>query len=474
MKFASALLVVLSFAQNCCYGASSSLRATRSEDEDPRKLQASDHVTITSPLNRDDVYLHEHDVLSPWRYWADTNKACYNSILASVPGGPSTAQFLVMFREHFVEHKGKVYASLSTTSGAPERSGMSTGGLFEVTDDVTDDSGSCVTFKLIYDNDGLGQIVASAQFDPIEIIGVADTKIWGFYPGSGGSWSRKRTGWGNAIDGSLTVEPTLSTEVGNVSGLSMTGRLFNLWGSFDKFNYARHDHIHCVGRPAAIGDWTGKWAGSRGVYCPRADKPYHQLKKYTWHSSGSVTTNMGWEPAAKIGRLSPTSNIHGISLNGNPLVLWDKKGGPIYSAPLHLGHELAYIGSIGGVENGHGVGFFASNDHGRVFNIYWQSNGGWQAKEMINPEWPTDGYEENCLINSYTEEFFGNFGDQTYILYGKFTANKCTCNLGNGWDYAIYRFDFVGGTNRHDLVSIASQSGDGLYDRNLKERKLCL
>ena len=153
-------------------------------------------------------------------------------------------------------------------------------------------------------------------------------------------------------------------------------------------------------------------------------------------------------------------------------MLWDKKGGPIYSAPFRLGHELAYIGSIGGVENGHGVGFFASNDEGRVFNISWH-NGGWQVKEMINPEWPTDGYEGDCRIMSYTEEIFGNFGDQTYILYGKYTANRCTCSLGSGWDYAIYRFDFVGGTNRHDLVSIASQSGDGLYDRNLKERKLC-
>jgi len=75
-------------------------------------------------------------------------------------------------------------------------------------------------------------------------------------------------------------------------------QLFNLWGSFDNFNYAKHDHIHCAARPAKIGDWTGFWAGSRGLYCPRVGN--NQLKKHTWHSTGWITSDMGWEPAAKV------------------------------------------------------------------------------------------------------------------------------------------------------------------------------
>ena len=152
--------------------------------------------------------------MSPEDYIPGTNGFCYNEVLTSVTGGPTTAQLLVMFRENFVEHKGKVYASIAYH--APERDDLSVGGLYEVIDD---DTGSCVTLNLIYEDDNLGQIVASSQFDPIEIIGVSGSTIYGYYPESGGTmWSRKQTVWGDAKDGSLSVAQRIGWD--GVSGLS--------------------------------------------------------------------------------------------------------------------------------------------------------------------------------------------------------------------------------------------------------------
>mmetsp|Transcript_28519 Transcript_28519/g.60443 ORF Transcript_28519/g.60443 Transcript_28519/m.60443 type:complete len:386 (+) Transcript_28519:345-1502(+) len=368
-----------------------------------------------------------------------------------------------MFRENFVEHKGTVYASLSSamtdgydvdfddTDRAPERSHLSVGGLYK----VTDDSGTCVNLQLIYEDDSIGQIVASSQFDPIEIIGVSGSKIYGYYPESGGTWSREQT-WGDATDGTLTVEPVLSDESGLVSGLTSNGKLFNLWGSFSiddpakrNFNYAPQDHIHCSARPAGIGDWTGFWAGSRGVYCPQEGSK--QLVKYTWHGDGPTTTPMDWAPAARIGRLSPASNIYGISPNGNLLVLWDD-GTTVRSAPLDLGPELKDVVAIGGVDNGYARGFFARTISGQVFNVYWEWPDGWQSKALITPD-----FQGHCILWGATQDFFGNFGDQTYVLHGEFTVQRCTCGpSSNDWHYTISRLDYVGGPNRHDLVDIGS------------------
>jgi hypothetical protein len=164
---------------------------------------------------------------------------------------------------------------------------------------VIDGSGACVTFRLLYEDDTLGQIVASSQFDPIEVIGVSGTTIYGYYPNPvsrGGAWLRKPTEWGNAIDGSLSAEPKPINKAAGVSGLSSNERvskhssvlrvfrwvlelarylnllvayhtkLFNLWGDFNNFNYAKHNGIVCSARPAAIDDWTGFFSGSRGLY----------------------------------------------------------------------------------------------------------------------------------------------------------------------------------------------------------------
>eukprot|EP00804_Cyclotella_cryptica_P026672 CCRYP_007921-RB/>CCRYP_007921-RB protein AED:0.04 eAED:0.04 QI:493/1/1/1/1/1/3/137/364 len=363
---------------------------------------------------------------------------------------------LVMFRSNFIEHKGKVYASLSASpysTGndyfAPERDDLSAGGLYE----VTDDSGSCVTLQLLYADDTLGQIVASSQFHPIEIIGVSGKTIYGYYPGSGGAWQRKKTVWGDATDGSLSVEPVMSGKVGHVSGISSNGNLFNLWGGFSNFNYARHDDIYCTERPAEIGDWTGFYAGSRGTYCPSR---MSSLKKYTWYSSGSVTTDIGWEPAERIGRLSPTSNIYGISPSGKIIVLWDEKGVAIHSAPLNLGPELSSVVAIGGVDNGYARGFFAINMNDRVYNVYW--DGGWKSKLMSLP------YEtEERRIGS---AYFGNFNDQTYIIYGGTGVYSCSSPAR----FSLFRFDFIGGSDRYDPVLL----GFVEIPKNGWGRKLCL
>lgn len=101
---------------------------------------------------------------------------------------------------------------------------MMKGGLYE----VIDEPGACVTYRLLYDDDTLGQIVASSQFDPIEVIGVSTTTIHGYYPNPsspGDTWLRKATVWGDATDGSLTAEPVENGEVALVSGLSSNGRV---------------------------------------------------------------------------------------------------------------------------------------------------------------------------------------------------------------------------------------------------------
>ena len=157
----------------------------------------------------------------------EPNKFCYNDVLATIPGGPSTAQLLVMFRENFVEHKCEVYASLSTAwslCDVPEQLDLEKGGLYE----VIDEAGACVTYRLIYEDENIGQIVASSQFDPIEIISVSGSTLFGYYPdysSTGGTWQRKASLWGDAIDGSLSVEPVLNGDVGGVTGLSSDGRV---------------------------------------------------------------------------------------------------------------------------------------------------------------------------------------------------------------------------------------------------------
>jgi hypothetical protein len=445
MKVTSAALAALSLVHRKGCHASPLLRAD-TENED-RKLQSSNHVTISSPLNFDGYF---RDILFP--EYTSAGNVCYNQILETVSGGPTTAQLLVMFSDQFVEHKGKVYAA--PEEGYSEH--VATRGLYEVIDQIE----TCVKFELLYADDDIGQIVASSQFDPIQIIGISGTTIYGYYPdSSNGVWLRKRTGWGDAQDGSLVVGPVLNGEVAYIAGLSANNRLFNLWGSYDNFNYARHDDIGCVGdwgsagRPAIIDDWAGFWAGERGIYCRKAGS--NQLMKWTWHESGSITTELIWEPAARIGRLAPSSNIYGVSTNGNLLVLWDQQDVAVHSVPLEL-PELTQVHSVGGVDNAYAMGIFASNHEDRVFNVYWEDV--WKTKEMpINFE-----RSGNTLV------LFGNHDDKTYVLYG---SDPMSC-AAPGY-FFLKRFDFVGGADRHEVVGIQSGTLSPRRFRQLKHRKLC-
>ena len=226
-------------------------------------------------------------------------EVCYNTIFETLTDGPTTAQLLVMFDPHFVEHCGKIYAA------PPD-------GYFSPFDDVsdyfrgrrglylvTDGSSSCVKFCLLYLDNAIGQIVASAQFDPIEIIGVSGTDIYGYYE-QGGFYARKKTEWGDATDGSLIAH---LDEDGIVSGISSEGYMFNLWGSFENFNYARHgdaDGSKCASGPASIDDWTGFLSGSRGTYCPSQEDG--QLWKYTWNPDpiGGTFEKLSWTAAKKV------------------------------------------------------------------------------------------------------------------------------------------------------------------------------
>ena len=183
-------------------------------------------------------------------------------------------------------------------------------------------NGCLLHFSLLYEDDNIGRIVPSTgQFGNIRIIAVdkVTNKIYGYYfdhcvqsndyttfCGNGYQvWTRKATAWGDAIDGSLVTEPQNNGDSSSTSGISTSGKLFNLWGSFNNFNYARHD-VQCwpgdystVAPPAIIGDWSGDHAGKRGTYCRGADN--NQLKKRTWHSGGGSTTeDLTWVPAARV------------------------------------------------------------------------------------------------------------------------------------------------------------------------------
>ena len=258
---------------------------------------------------------HEHQFFQPLNYdsydvkilnpiWHASNKVCYSSVFFPESDGPTTAQYLAMFDKHFVEHCGTVYAA--PPAGYPN---FPYGrGLFVVTDS---DSGgrdyACVKFDLVYHDNDIGQIVASKQFDPIEIISVSGTSIYGYYIHEG-IYKRVQTKWGDAQDWTLTSH---LDDGGLVSGVSAGGHLFTLWGKFDpyssnpddqNFNYARYadDGIQCASAPAIIDDWTGFWSGSRGVYCPIVEDG--RLWKSTWNPppTGRTSEKLSWEPAKKV------------------------------------------------------------------------------------------------------------------------------------------------------------------------------
>ncbi len=135
-------------------------------------------------------------------------------VLRSQPGMPSIRDYLAMFSDKYVENNGRFYAVMNSQgNGAMTFSDIMRNGLYEVTVPDTfvgfkscNTSGKCVEFHLLMEADNIGQIIAApARFDPIQVIGVdqVDNRIYGYFPTASGVWDRKRTGWGNAKDGSM-------------------------------------------------------------------------------------------------------------------------------------------------------------------------------------------------------------------------------------------------------------------------------
>jgi len=444
MKFtAAATLLSVLHQQTTCHA--STLRGN-SEGEESRKLQAYDaDGAMSSPLNDYDMgitrrYPGSTEFLQPTH--EEDGYVCYNEIFATVSGGPSTADFIVMFNENFVYH-GNDHGIYAAPPQGYYPSYFTRRGLY----DVTDGPGSCVMFGLLYEDPDIGQIVASSQFDPIKIIGITGTIIYGYYVHNG-VWKREKTKWGDAQDGSLTV----ALDGGSTSGVAANGDMFHLYGKFDpdssnpsdrNFNWAPQRDIQCASKPAIIGDWSGRYAVYRGTYCPGADN--NQLRKFTWHSSGSAQEELSWKAGEKIARLGPKSAIVGISTGGRLLKLWNN-GGTIRSASVTLPGLTNVRALGGGVDDKYARGVFALTvgddlgDMPNVYNVYW--DGGWKIKEIYL-------YVEVERRGGFL--LFGNFRGKTYALYQEMTP---MCADGSGRQ--IVRFDYVGGSERYRAVPISS------------------
>lgn len=253
-------------------------------------LRGNAGVADAQPINRQPVMHpslrpeHEGDASPDGRY-------CFNTVLRTVEGGPTTAQLLAMFNENVVEHtNGKVYAVKNGVSTVFPHGDELPDGLYQIAE--FGDPNACVGLRLVYERDDIGQIVSSpASFDPIEIIGVdSDTgKIYGYYRGADtGEWGRKWTGWGTAFDGSLVSIPNPLGEPGVVAGVSPPddkGWQFQLYGNFDHFHYALREEITgcSSAKLAGLDSWGGKWAPLQGTYCPARDGDL--IKNFNWPST---------------------------------------------------------------------------------------------------------------------------------------------------------------------------------------------
>ena len=402
---------------------------------------------------------------------------CYQQLLLpELDGdGPTPAQYLVMFDKHFVEHCGTVYAAPPSNY---HNYFLYNRGLFVVTDTDSGPSDDvCVKFDLVYHDENIGQIVASKQFDPIEIISVSGTTIYGYYIHEG-VYKRVSTKWGDAKDWTLTSH---LDDGGLVSGVAASGHLFTLWGKFDpdssnpadqNFNYARYadDGIKCASTPAIIDDWTGFWSGSRGVYCPIVEDG--RLWKSTWNPppTGRTREKLSWEPAKKvsgftfgfshsvlfintskhlarfpllvqIARLGPKTNIFGISSNDELLTLWDDTSGydpgvrSIAIDPYGDGTgltQLVGIKALAGLDDEWGHGIFVVNRYDKVYNVWW--DGEWKAKE----------------IDSVDSVQFGTYNKKVYMLRGIEHPSWCKPMI----EYTINRLDYVGEVDRYEKHSM--------------------
>ncbi len=207
--------------------------------------------------------------------------------------------------------------------------------------------------------------------------------------------------------------------------------MFNLWGDFGNFNYAKHDDIECSGFPSAIDEWSDY----DGIYCPAADD--NQLWKNTWHG-GWAKEKLNWAPASKITRFE--SGICGITTDGKLFILWNE-GGTIRSVPLDLP-------SIHGVRAvGWGSAVLLTNGNDELYTVLW--DGSWKEKE-ITIDKPKPTYAEMSVI-------FGNHNGELYMLYGWY--DHFSTQDQQGCDYCLhevylYHMKFVGGSQRYQAIRI--------------------
>jgi len=205
------------------------------------------------------------------------------------------------------------------------------------------------------------------------------------------------------MDGSL-VEATNRNGPNGIIGVSTDGRMVGIWGDFNKFVAGRSQTVYCNSKPAGISEWATPF---RGRYCPANGNG--QIAKYTWHGDKSKErdSNLMWETARSITRLSPESGIFGISTQGKLLTLVND-GDTILSVPIRptlLGDKN--IGAVGGVGENDEEGIYVLSE-GMLYNVYKESDAcklsyNWKAVAVM----PTDSIT-----------LFANHGGTAYMLTG--------------------------------------------------------
>ncbi|KAL7467809.1 hypothetical protein ACHAXS_008045 [Conticribra weissflogii] len=419
------------------------------------------HNVFAQTLRMDSICHLEDFLMGAW-YQVNDDLVCYGDMFDSVDGGPTTAQLLIMFTNgDFIESKnGNVYTVYGgqDSCGFPEDENGSTlpPGIVKGLYEVIDMEGSCVLFRLLFEDDFIGQIVptANAHLAPIEVIGIdkSTNKIYGYYPdqgSAGGLWKRKSTIWGDATDGTMTWGPN-----GEVGGVSKNGRMFNLWGNFESFNYAKHNDILCNTSPTATANIEWGSPNSRyyrGLYCVDDDG---LLSKYTWKSNsdgGPTKSKLDWEPADKISRLTETSNIYGISKSGTVVALWNC-GDNVFSAPIRVLSDP--VDEVAGIDDkAHFFTLTRSQTPLRVNYVYRDGDNydDWKALDMSNA--PTSN--DDLSLGDYQYAVLGNFDDHVYMLSGFHEVDPIYWKLGyHTWTKTLYRLDTVDGPSKFELVEI--------------------
>lgn len=216
--------------------------------------------------------------------------------------------------------------------------------------------------------------------------------------------------------------------------------MFNLWGDFNNFNYAKQDEIKCSSAPAGIDEWSGRLADYRGLYCP--DFSSKQLWKSTWNSNGTTRSKLNWAAASRITRFE--SGIWGITTDGKLLILWNDAG-TIRSAPLEL-PNINGVRAVGGLEDKFvwDAGVLLTNKNDVVYNVYW--SGSWKEREIF--------IDKRFTGNGKISVFFGSHNGEMYMLYGWFDNSikkKCDYSLHEVY---LYHMKFVGGADRYQAIRI--------------------